>query len=614
MARFLRVPRQQERPLTNQDFSIARRSILRKPLAEALSLRDRRAAPAPVAPVAAKVETSAHEPRDILNSIGAVVYDWDLTTDRLHWGANFKDVLGQFPGEALERGDSFADLIADNSESSRYHAIFHSALPPNEEGTPYRAQYGLIAEGRQVIAVEDFGRWFADSSGRPARAHGVLRIIPDPAKRDGLSEVSRRDPLTGAVGRGRLIEHINAQATEIARRGAQFAVLIVGVDRLQAINERYGYDVADAALVAVARRLYDCVRATDLVARYVGGRFALVLESCDAEQCALLSRRILRAAKEPIRIDGREVRLSLRIGAALAPKHGRTAQALLQRAEEAHDFASRDRGGVTIYAPALASRSAEARASSVSDEIVAALNDRRIVLAYQLVSPVRADRPPYYEALLRVRDGNGAFLGPSAILPVAERVGLIGQLDQRVLELALKRMSVKPNLRLSINASPSTMLEADWIGDFANALAAHPGAARRLILEVTESQAITDLDRTAQLFAQVRALGVKVAMDDFGAGHTSFRNLRGLGVDIVKIDGAFVQNIARSADDRFFVRTLLELARNLGLETVAEWVEDAEAARILGDWGVDYLQGHHFGAAETHEEPAEEPMLARAVG
>jgi len=175
-------------------------------------------------------------------------------------------------------------------------------------------------------------------------------------------------------------------------------------------------------------------------------------------------------------------------------------------------------------------------------------------------------------------------------------------------------MSLKPNLRLSINASPSTMLEPDWIDNFANALAAHAGVARRLILEITESQAIVDLDRTAELFARVRALGVKVAMDDFGAGHTSFRNLRRLGVDIVKIDGAFVQNIARSADDRFFVRTLLELARNLGLETVAEWVEDAEAARILGDWGVDYLQGHHFGAAETQDEPTEEPLLARAVG
>ncbi|HLJ72349.1 MAG TPA: bifunctional diguanylate cyclase/phosphodiesterase [Roseiarcus sp.] len=601
--------------MTNQDVSAGRRSLLRKPLIETLSLRGPAKAATPVASApAAPAKPVEHEPRDILNSIRAVVYNWDLTTDRICWGANVKDVLGKFSDSALECGDSFADLVADNSESSRYHAIVHGGGQASEEGAPYRAQYGLLTEGRDVIWVEDFGRWFADASGGPGRAHGVVRIIADPSQRDDRGEIAKRDPLTGAVGRGRLIEHINAQCAEIARRGAPFAVLIVGIDRLAALNERFGYETVDGAIVAVSRRLHDCVRATDIVARYLGGRFALVLDTCDAEQCALLGRRILQAAKEPIRIAGREIRISLRIGAALAPKHGRSAQALLQRAEEAYDFSCRSRGGVMVFTPALAARGAEARLSSMSDEIVAALNERRVVLAYQPVAPARGGRQRFYEALLRIREPGGAFLGPSAILPVAERVGLIAQLDQRVLELALKRMSIEPDLRLSINASPATMIEPDWIAHFANALAAHPGVARRLILEVTESQAIADLERTARLFEEIRRLGVKVAMDDFGAGHTSFRNLRRLGVDIVKIDGAFVQNIARSADDRFFVRTLLELARNLNVETVAEWVEDAEAARILIDWGVDYLQGHHFGAAEPQDEALAAPMLAAAIG
>src|SRR5579885_3452577 len=130
MDRFLRLSRQQERAaLINQDVSAGRRSLLRKPLIETLSLREpAKAAPLPAAPA----KPVDHEPRDILNSIGAVVYDWDLTTDRIRWGANVKDVLGKFPDSALECGDSFADLVADNSESSRYHAIFHSARPAGE--------------------------------------------------------------------------------------------------------------------------------------------------------------------------------------------------------------------------------------------------------------------------------------------------------------------------------------------------------------------------------------------------------------------------------------------------------------------------------------------------
>jgi EAL domain-containing protein (putative c-di-GMP-specific phosphodiesterase class I) len=123
------------------------------------------------------------------------------------------------------------------------------------------------------------------------------------------------------------------------------------------------------------------------------------------------------------------------------------------------------------------------------------------------------------------------------------------------------------------------------------------------MIEIIETMPIVDIEVTAGIFARMKAMGVKVAMDDFGAGHTSFRSLRGLGVDVVKIDGVFVQNIARSADDRFFVRTLVELARHLNIETVAEWVEDAEAMRILTDWGIDYLQGHHLGRAEVLEAP-----------
>jgi len=589
--------------LTHQDLSVAKRSILRKPLIETRSLAPPKvkASPATTPPALA----IRPEPRDVLNSIGAVVYDWDMITDLIAWGANVQDVLGELPSDALESGDAFADLVADNSETSRFHAILHSGRPASEEGAPYRAQYGLVRQGRAVIAVEDFGRWFADASGRPVRAHGVVRIIADPAAKDGRSETARRDPLTGAVGRGRLVEQINAQCAETVRRNAQFAVLIVGIDRLQALNERYGYDIVDEAIVAVTRRLHDCVRATDTIARYLGGRFAVVLDTCDAEQCALLGRRILKATSSgPTRLADRDVKISLRIGAALAPAHGRTAQALLQRAEEAYESACRSGGGLTIFASAMNSRNAKARVSSVSDEIVTALNDRRVTLAYQPVAPARAGKPRYYEALLRIRNTDGVLVGPSAILPIAEKVGLIGQLDQRALELALQRMSAEPNLRLAVNASPTTMLEPDWIERFAATLAVHPGAAKRLILEVTESQAIIDMERISRLFEEVRALGVKVAMDDFGAGYTSFRNLRGLGVDIVKIDGAFVQNIARSADDRFFVRTLLELAQNLKVETVAEWVEDAEASRILVDWGVDYLQGHYFGAAAMADEAA----------
>ncbi len=199
------------------------------------------------------------------------------------------------------------------------------------------------------------------------------------------------------------------------------------------------------------------------------------------------------------------------------------------------------------------------------------------MLAYQPVVATKASGAGFVEALLRVRQDDGGLVGPEVLLPVAEKVGLVAQLDQRVLELALDRLAAEPDLRVAVNISVVTLRAPDWVDRLKAALATRPGTAQRLIVEIVETLAIEPIDEAVRVLGRMKALGVAIAMDDFGAGHTSFRNLRRLGVDIVKIDGAFVQNVARSLDDRFFVRTLAELARHLGIETVAEWVEDAEA-------------------------------------
>ena len=176
-------------------------------------------------------------------------------------------------------------------------------------------------------------------------------------------------------------------------------------------------------------------------------------------------------------------------------------------------------------------------------------------------------------------------------------------IDYRVLELSLAHLRNNPEAHLTFNVSMSTLHDPEWPDRLRSALALAPGAAERLMVEITETAAVENLDMTRAAISAMKRMGVRVAMDDFGAGHTSFRNLRGLGFDVLKIDGAFMQNLARSPDDRLFVRTLIELARHLGIPTVAEWVEDAETASILTGWGVDYLQGHHFGEAKVPPAP-----------
>jgi len=168
-------------------------------------------------------------------------------------------------------------------------------------------------------------------------------------------------------------------------------------------------------------------------------------------------------------------------------------------------------------------------------------------------------------------------------------------IDYRVLELVVAELSAAPDLKASLNVSPSSTTDPDWWNALAAQLRAHPGIAERLIIEITEMAAIHDIDDTRGFVTRIKDFGCQIAIDDFGAGNTSFRNLRSLGVDMVKIDGAFIQNVTRSSDDRVFVRTLIDLARGLGLSTVAEWVQDEEAASLLAGWGCDYLQGELIG-------------------
>jgi EAL domain-containing protein (putative c-di-GMP-specific phosphodiesterase class I) len=163
----------------------------------------------------------------------------------------------------------------------------------------------------------------------------------------------------------------------------------------------------------------------------------------------------------------------------------------------------------------------------------------------------------------------------------------------------ISEMAAVPGLQASVNVSPASITDPDWWSTLGALLRANSGVAQRLIVEITETAAIHDVDDTRGFVSRVKDLGCTIAIDDFGSGYTSFRNLRKLGVDILKIDGAFVQNLMRTDDDRVFVRALVDLARRLNLKTVAEWVQDDASAKLLAEWGCDFLQGALVGLASV---------------
>jgi EAL domain-containing protein (putative c-di-GMP-specific phosphodiesterase class I) len=192
---------------------------------------------------------------------------------------------------------------------------------------------------------------------------------------------------------------------------------------------------------------------------------------------------------------------------------------------------------------------------------------------------------------------DGTLAHAHEIIPVAERVGLVRMLDHRVLELVVQDLAEAPDLKASVNVSPASTTDPSWWAGLGAMLRLHPGVAERLTVEITETTAIQNIEDARGFVARVKDLGCRIAIDDFGAGYTSFRNLRKLGVALVKIDDAFVQNMLKNEDDRAFVRALIDLSRRLGLKVVAEWVQDDQTAAVLTDWGCDYLQGALIGLA-----------------
>ncbi len=575
----------------------------------------RAASAAPSLPSEA-AETRTLDAAAILASIGEVAYEWDLLTDRLSWGESLAQALGRIADADLSTGLRYSERLAPDSGTSRYDAIFSASAGDAGAGVPFEAIYALTPPGGgDGVWVEDKGRWFAGAGGKPARAHGVVRIVTERHERERrLARLSQFDPLTGALTRGRLMELTQKLLARAERARKPFAVLLVGLDNLCALNKIYGYDAGDAVLAGLAARLRAGVRPIDVVARHAANRFALALEDCDAEGAKAAAARLAETiCAEPFETQAGPVPATIRIGCVVAPRDGRTIQTLFQHAEEALDLARQD-GGLRFvaYASSLARQDQRLRALQVADNIVSALSEDRVELAFQPIIHAATGAPAFHEALLRMRLPDGGRVSPGALLPIAEKAGLVKLLDQRVLELAIARLAEDRTLSASVNASLATVLDPEWPERLAASLRGHPDVAERLIVEITETAIIEDFEATRSFIAFCKRLGVKVAMDDFGAGHTSFRNLRELAFDLVKIDGAFVQHIVTSEDDRFFVRTLIDLARHLGLRIVAEWVENAETAALLRDWGVDYLQGALFGAPGAAPIPAA-PPLARSA-
>jgi diguanylate cyclase (GGDEF)-like protein len=540
---------------------------------------------------------------DILASVGDAAYVWDIGSDQLVWSGNAREVLRADAGK-ISSGRGYAQLVDADGGVNRFDAVFQAKERDQGHGVFYRVEYCIRPDpaAENKLWIEDCGRWFAGADGKPIHAQGTVRVINERHEREHqLGLLARCDELTGEPNRYYLVDTLQKTLDEATRFRSSCGFFLVAIDNLARINESYGFDIADEAIAALGKRMRKLTRGKDTLGRYAGNKFGIVLCDCTPDDMNVAAERLLAGVRdELIATSAGPIAVTVSIGGVIAPRHARTVGEVLARAEETLGVVkSKQRGSFLAYHPNLEREAQRRENVRATDEIVAALNERRIFLAYEPVVTARDRRPAFYECLMRVHRSDGGMLGANEIVPVAERLGLVRLLDHRVLELVIEEMAAAPSLHASVNASPGSTTDPDWWAGLESLLRAHAGIGERLIIEITESAVISDVDYTRGFVARAKDLGCRIAIDDFGAGFTSFRNLRKLGVDMVKIDGAFVQNMLRSDDDRAFVRTLVELGQRLNLATVAEWVQDERAAKLLEEWGCNYMQGALVGLATT---------------
>lgn len=545
------------------------------------------------------VGLNPRDPRRTLTSLGVIVYTWDLASDRIVWGPNAAEVVGVQGAAVWATGQDFAVAVEASHGATRADVAGTPGAADDGAGVGYAVTYRLrLADGR-VLLADDAGRWFADADGQPATMHGTMRLRPVAG---GLGEGSRH--------RSSFLSQLGSDLIEVAQAKRALTVFTVSVANLAALNEEIGFDAADHVLDTVLARLAATTRARDRFARFSANRFALALRGCGPAEAAVAAERLQRlVTQDPIGTSAGPVTVQLAIGAASAPDHAMEAGSLVRKAETVLGFGKRrDGAGFLLHDPRLMRSAERTRRQDPVLDSIDLLNGRRIVMALQPVVESSTREVAFREALLRVTSPDGRVHTAGHVVPALERAGLVHLADARMLELAADHLAAHPHERVSLNVSALTLDRPDWLATLSAHLGSRPGIASRLILELTETAAMRDPEGMRRTLDAVKTLDVAVALDDFGAGHTSFRHLRNLPIDMIKIDGAFIQNLSRSRDDQFFVRTLIDLAHHLGLTTVAEWVEDEATAALLGGWGVDFFQGDHFGRAGT-VEPARNPGL-----
>jgi len=571
------------------------------------------------------IEAERYRLEGILSSVGDGVYGVDSTGKVTFMNPMARHIL-HLSDENQIIGKSAHNLFHYAGQNSR-------AIPEEDCVLQKTYESGDKIESWQTVFWNSYGKAVpVECTVLPLkiknRLEGAVVAFRDITDRKRLENEliwqAHHDVLTKLHNRRFFEHHLESEVARLKRHEETSALLYIDLDRFKYINDTAGHAAGDQLLIEVSRQLKARLRESDLLARLGGDEFAIILTDTNQENITIAAESFREVLEQYNFVyEGKHYRIYGSIGVTLINSESKSAGDVLSNADIAcHIAKSRGRNQVHVYRHEDDEKVVMSMQLGWSERLHDALENDGFVLMYQPIIPIKninigqlpvgdgelwhefTSAPQmdaaHYEVLVRYVSKSGEIVSPNAFLPTAERFGIMPQIDTWVLTRSIEKLAelhaAGHSVRFTVNISGETLEPERLVPVVTGLIDKHKLDPTSLIIEITESSAIENVDAAKQLINELRMLGCRFALDDFGSGFSSFYHLKHLPVDYVKIDGQFVQGMARDPSDRAIVASINEIAHSFGKRTIAEFVESPEILNMLKNYGVDYAQGYYVAS------------------
>jgi diguanylate cyclase (GGDEF)-like protein/PAS domain S-box-containing protein len=546
--------------------------------------------------------------RSLVEKIPAVVYIAGIgeAGDWLYVSPQIERILGYTPEEWLAHPAPFSSFI---HPADRERVLAEEAYS-GATGEPLRSEFRMVARDGRPVWIRDEAHLVEDDSGRPLLWQGLMSDITELKKaEEQVAFLAYHDKLTRLPNRAMFEELLELALARAKRREMAVAVLFMDLDNFKLVNDSLGHEAGDELLQQMGTRLREALRDTDVVARQGGDEFLMLLADLergaqykrpDAEASVIaaeeVAERIHELLKRPFAIGGTEFYITSSIGISLAPLDGEDGKTLLKNADAAmYRSKRRAPGNSTVFSKESVDPLTKL---SLATRLRRAVERKEWLLHYQPIVDLSDAHLVSVEALLRWQDPSIGMVPPNDFIPLAEEMGLIETIGDWVLEEVCRQSQDWRReglmIEVSFNLSPRQL----WQGNLVNKIIGHLKwmriNPRNVVVEITESTAMIDPDRTIRILEELHSAGLRLAIDDFGTGYSSLSRLKQMPVDILKIDRSFVRDIPADGHAMSMVKAVIQLAHGLGMVPLAEGIETEEQWKFLAQSGCSLGQGFYF--------------------